>query len=201
MGSALKINDIAEKKKSLGYSENTDYLAYVQVSKKLEYLIGTFTSSLINKMYVISFEEDGLLFMGINLANQFTNSDKFIPLSEIGSISYKSSKLINGRLVFNAEKLIINSKDGKTSEHLMYTMVAIASWIKKDLPNVHARIDSYPSLKESFSAKEESSVVTDTNSAADANMNKLRELKALLDEGVITQSEFDEKKRDILSEL
>jgi hypothetical protein len=69
MGSALKINDIAEKKKSLGYSENTDYLAYVQVSKKLEYLIGTVTSSLINKMYVISFEEDGLLFMGINLAN------------------------------------------------------------------------------------------------------------------------------------
>lgn len=197
MGSALKINDIAEKKKSLGYSENTDYLAYVQVSKKLEYLIGTVTSSLINKMYVISFEEDGLLFMGINLANQFTNSDKFIPLSEIGSISYKSSKLINGRLVFNAEKLIINSKDGKTSEHLMYTMVAIASWIKKDLPNVHAQIDSYPSLKESFSAKEEPSVVADTSSAAD----KLRELKALLDEGVITQSEFDEKKRDILSEL
>lgn len=197
MGSALRINDIAEKKKSLGYSENTDYLAYVQVSKKLEYLIGTVTSSLINKMYVISFEEDGFLFMGINLANQFTNSDKFIPLSEIGSISYKSSKLINGRLVFNAEKLIINSKDGKTSEHLMYTMVAIASWIKKDLPNVHARIDSYPSLKESFSAKEEPSVVADTSSAAD----KLRELKALLDEGVITRSEFDEKKRDILSEL
>lgn len=152
MASALKLEDIAAKKVSLGYSGDTSRLAYVETSNKLEYLIGGW-NALLNKIYVISFEEDGLLFMGINMVNQFTDNDKFIPLSDLGVISYKKSKFINGRLMFNGEKLVINSADGKSTEHIMYTFLAIAKWVKNDLPNVHSAINNYPTLKERMDAK------------------------------------------------
>ncbi|WP_242050967.1 SHOCT domain-containing protein [Weissella confusa] len=194
MASALKLEDIAAKKVSLGYSGDTSRLAYVETSNKLEYLIGGW-NALLNKIYVISFEEDGLLFMGINMVNQFTDNDKFIPLSDLGVISYKKSKFINGRLMFNGEKLVINSADGKSTEHIMYTFLAIAKWVKNDLPNVHAAINNYPTLKERMDAK---NTKPEIKSSSNSNLADLRELKSLLDDGIITQEDFDKKKADIL---
>lgn len=194
MASALKLEDIAAKKVSLGYSGDTSRLAYVETSNKLEYLIGGW-NALLNKIYVISFEEDGLLFMGINMVNQFTDNDKFIPLSDLGVISYKKSKFINGRLMFNGEKLVINSADGKSTEHIMYTFLAIAKWVKNDLPNVHSAINNYPTLKERMDAK---NTQTEIKSSSNSNLADLRELKSLLDDGIITQEDFDKKKADIL---
>ncbi len=194
MASALKLEDIAAKKVSLGYSGDTSRLAYVETSNKLEYLIGGW-NALLNKIYVISFEEDGLLFMGINMVNQFTDNDKFIPLSDLGVISYKKSKFINGRLMFNGEKLVINSADGKSTEHIMYTFLAIAKWVKNDLPNVHAAINNYPTLKERMDAK---NTQPEIKSSSNSNLSDLRELKSLLDDGIITQEDFDKKKADIL---
>lgn len=194
MASALKLEDIAAKKVSLGYSGDTSRLAYVETSNKLEYLIGGW-NALLNKIYVISFEEDGLLFMGINMVNQFTDNDKFIPLSDLGVISYKKSKFINGRLMFNGEKLVINSADGKSTEHIMYTFLAIAKWVKNDLPNVHAAINNYPTLKERMDAK---NTQPEIKSSSNSNLSDLRELKSLLDDGIITQADFDKKKADIL---
>ncbi|MBJ7622913.1 SHOCT domain-containing protein [Weissella confusa] len=196
MASALKLEDIAAKKVSLGYSGDTSRLAYVETSNKLEYLIGGW-NALLNKIYVISFEEDGLLFMGINMVNQFTDNDKFIPLSDLGVISYKKSKFINGRLMFNGEKLVINSADGKSTEHIMYTFLAIAKWVKNDLPNVHAAINNYPTLKERMDAKNANNEFTATTDSND-KFADLRELKSLLDDGIITQEDFDKKKADIL---
>lgn len=194
MASALKLEDIAAKKVSLGYSGDTSRLAYVETSNKLEYLIGGW-NALLNKIYVISFEEDGLLFMGINMVNQFTDNDKFIPLSDLGVISYKKSKFINGRLMFNGEKLVINSADGKLTEHIMYTFLAIAKWVKNDLPNVHAAINNYPTLKERMDAK---NTKPEIKSSSNSNLADLRELKSLLDDGIITQEDFDKKKAGIL---
>lgn len=194
MASALKLEDIAAKKVSLGYSGDTSRLAYVETSNKLEYLIGGW-NALLNKIYVISFEEDGLLFMGINMVNEFTDNDKFIPLSDLGVISYKKSKFINGRLMFNGEKLVINSADGKSTEHIMYTFLAIAKWVKNDLPNVHAAINNYPTLKERMDAK---NTKPEIKSSSNSNLADLRELKSLLDDGIITQEDFDKKKADIL---
>lgn len=194
MASALKLEDIAAKKVSLGYSGDTSRLAYVETSNKLEYLIGGW-NALLNKIYVISFEEDGLLFMGINMVNQFTDNDKFIPLSDLGVISYKKSKFINGRLMFNGEKLVINSADGKSTEHIMYTFLAIAKWVKNDLPNVHAAINNYPTLKERMDAK---NTKPEIKVSSNSNLADLRELKSLLDDGIITQEDFDKKKADIL---
>lgn len=194
MASALKLEDIAAKKVSLGYSGDTSRLAYVETSNKLEYLIGGW-NALLNKIYVISFEEDGLLFMGINMVNQFTDNDKFIPLSDLGVISYKKSKFINGRLLFNGEKLVINSADGKSTEHIMYTFLAIAKWVKNDLPNVHAAINNYPTLKERMDAK---NTKPEIKSSSNSNLADLRELKSLLDDGIITQDDFDRKKAELL---
>lgn len=194
MASALKLEDIAAKKVSLGYSGDTSRLAYVETSNKLEYLIGGW-NALLNKIYVISFEEDGLLFMGINMVNQFTDNDKFIPLSDLGVISYKKSKFINGRLMFNGEKLVINSADGKSTEHIMYTFLAIAKWVKNDLPNVHAAINNYPTLKERMDAK---NTKPEIKVSSNSNLADLRELKSLLDDGIITQDDFDRKKAELL---
>lgn len=194
MASALKLEDIAAKKVSLGYSGDTSRLAYVETSNKLEYLIGGW-NALLNKIYVISFEEDGLLFMGINMVNQFTDNDKLIPLSDLGVISYKKSKFINGRLMFNGEKLVINSADGKSTEHIMYTFLAIAKWVKNDLPNVHSAINNYPTLKERMDAK---NTQPEIKSYSNSNLADLRELKSLLDDGIITQDDFDRKKAELL---
>ncbi|MFL4498501.1 SHOCT domain-containing protein [Weissella sp. MSCH1] len=69
------------------------------------------------------------------------------------------------------------------------------SWIKDDLPNVHAAIDNYPTLKERMDAK---NVQPEIKASSNSNLADLRELKSLLDDGIITQDDFDRKKAELL---
>ncbi|RRG09836.1 MAG: SHOCT domain-containing protein [Lactobacillus sp.] len=192
--SDLNIENIKNKKISLGFPENTDNLAYVETLSSLNWL-SVDLAVLTDKTYIISFEENGLLFMGISKLFHFTGNDKFIPLSEFGAIEFKKQKLFKGRIMMNGMKMSISDFEskGKNADYILYTMLLQASWIKQDLQNVQTVASKYPSLFE----KNQKSAIDLKSSELDTG-EELRKLKTLLDDGIITQEDFDAKKKQLL---
>ena len=187
--------NIANYKEKLGFSRNIDNLALIESISKSEWLLGSTIAALKDKLYVVSFEDNGILFMGVNKLYQFNGDHKFIEFNQFGTVEYKKTKWFNSRLVLNGEKLTITSLDGSRDEFLMYTFIAIIGWVKNDLINVHHKIDSYPSLNEKMTSKKEQTDHIENNFSS---IQELRELKSLLDEDIITEEEFKTKKKQIL---
>ena len=107
MASAFNAADIAAKKQELGYPADTTNVAYIEANHKLEDVIGAF-NAFTGKNFVISFEENGLLFMGLTPLNQFNGTDKFVALSEIGAIAHTDEAVFNGRFVTDSETLVLD---------------------------------------------------------------------------------------------
>lgn len=192
--SDLNIENIIEKKKQLGFSEQTDNLAYIETLSNLNWL-SVDLAVLTDNMYVISFEDNGLLFMGISKFNHFTGHDKFMPLSQFGAINFKKQRIFKGRPMLNGMKLTISNFDGsnKDSEYIAYTFLLGSSWVKDDLENVITIAANYPSLADRVATQ--SAPAMQEISTTD----QLREYKSLLDDEIITQEEFDAKKKELLN--
>lgn len=103
-----------------------------------------------------------------------SNNEKSMPLSSIGSINLKS-KFVYAELeiITSGNKAIIDD-----------VPVAIAQEVKNVIEH----------LKSQDKKEEYSAIKKDTFDLAD----EIRELKDLLDEGILTQDEFDAKKKQLL---
>lgn len=192
--SDLNLDNIIAKKKQLGFSETTDNLAYLETLSNLGWL-SVDLAALTDSMFIASFEDNGILFMGISKFNHFTDHDKFMPFDRFDTVSFKKQRMFKGRMMLNGMKLTISNfdKSGKDSEYIAYTFLALASWIKDDLQNVIKITAEYPKLADRvYENKNESQ-------SKESTTDQLREYKALLDDGIITQDEFDEKKKQLLN--
>lgn len=192
MREVYKAASIAEHKRSLGFSDRVDNLALLEKISTSSTLFGPMASMISkDKYFLSSFEPNGILFMGYNsVSGNFTGNDYLLPISDFSTVTFKKSKLIAGRLLFNAEKMSITDTHGTTSDYIYSFYYAGTDWIKGTKDKVHEIAASYPKLAQ----KSDSSVGTNADSIQD-----LRELKALLDDGILTQEEFDAKKKQILN--
>ncbi|ETA73470.1 SHOCT domain-containing protein [Ligilactobacillus equi] len=192
--SNVTVEDIKAKKKALGYSEDISRIAYVEASTKMNELVLGAYGALFKGLHILSFEDNGILFMGINALNNWNESDFFLPASEIQSISFRKKYIFGLRLFFNAHELVITKK-GETSSarYICYTTMLGKSFLSDSIPNIEKTILSYPKLAE---------VQTNQNSGSfESNLDKLSKLKKLLDSDAITQEEFDEKKKELLKNI
>lgn len=146
MASAFNAADIAAKKQELGYPADTTNVAYIEANHKLEDVIGAF-NAFTGRNFVISFEENGLLFMGLTPLNQFNGTDKFVALSEIGTIAHTDEAVFNGRFVTDSETLVLDSLHGDHTENRLYTTSTLADWVAENVANVNAIIDGYNAAK------------------------------------------------------
>lgn len=191
---ALNLKSIQQHKKQLGYDDNPNNSLLVEKVGLKTFMLGP----LVSKYYVVSFEKDGLLFMGCNVTYNWTNSNFFVPIYKIGNLSLQKAHMINGRLLFNAHKFMLSELDGAESTFIAYDYIVGKSWLKTNIANVKQMISSYPTMEERYQMA--NNATTNTSSEND-ELDQIAKLKKLLDADAITQEEFESKKKEILDRL
>ena len=133
--------------------------------------------ALTNKRFI--FCAEGLNSLLASAIGGQTNVD--INLNDVEKLSQRTVALVSKRL-------IITGKNGISHEFTVYN---IAQWLEK---GQRALNGEYDSLKTS-----DAPANTGTRPAASGNyVNELKQLKELLDAGIITEDEFKIKKRQVL---
>lgn len=188
---ALNLESIQQHKRELGYDDNPHNSLLVKKVGLKSFMLGP----LVSKYYVVSFEKDGLLFMGCNAAYVWTNSNFFIPIYKIGNLSLQKSLLINGRLIFNAHKFILGELDGNESTFIAYDYIVGKGWLKENIANIKKVTSSYPTMEERYKMAKSPTPTSTPNS----NLDQIAQLKRLLDDDAITKEEFEAKKKELLN--
>lgn len=183
--------EIRKHKEELGYDPDPNFTIFVETTGKVSLMLGPITS----KTYAISFEKDGLLFMGHhNITNKWNDSNFFIPLNKIGNLQLTKTRFLNGRLLLNAHKLSINNlEQQKTDVFIAYDYLVGKPWIRAGFENVKKRIAEYPPMAE------RTKIVPDDKGSSAAYIDEIAKLKQLLDSGALTQEEFESKKKQLLN--
>lgn len=195
----MKLATISEMKQKLGYSDDTSTTLYIESISGIKGLLGNY-AALTDKYYIASIEKDGILFMTLNLMRHFTGASHFLSYAEISNVEFKKSKMINGRLMLNGMKMSIFDNNGGAANYICYTMMAGEKWWKQNIADAQSAISAWPPMKERTAAPTQpvSPTAPADNPAFQTVADQIRDMKSLLDEGIITQEEFDAKKKALL---
>lgn len=189
----MKLNKVSTELEKLGYNPDASTSLYIETAGGIANSLLGNLSVLKNKFFIASFQPTGILFIGLNKFDHFNGTSHFTPLSEIGEVSISKVKFINGRLLLNAEKLEIADASGNKSKYICYTFLARQNW-KPNIENVKQFVTKWPSIAER-QATPEIAKQPQTEDATD----QLRKYKSLLDDGVISEEEFNAKKKQLLN--
>ncbi|KRO04093.1 hypothetical protein IV54_GL001611 [Levilactobacillus paucivorans] len=89
-GKALNIKAVNRYRQALGYTSTDNLVVYgYMLNMGMTVLVGV-VGMLANKYYMISFEDDGILFLGIGLSSHFTGENSFINFNDLEKISFKN---------------------------------------------------------------------------------------------------------------
>lgn len=181
----INASTVKKHKLELGYSKNTDNYIMVEKIGIKSFWLGPLSS----KEYIVTFEDDGLLFMGRTAIGTWTDSNYFIPIEELGNIILKKSYFINGRLLFNGYKFnLTRLSDNKEARFICYSNI-----LNDNVSNALKKLSSYPSM-----AKRQELMKVKREQSSTSNLDELAKLKKLLDDEAITQEEYDAKKKQLL---
>ena len=144
---------------------------------------------------------------GCEVQMYFTGAERYVLFktkSEAHKFTAKALELLTGKNAFfrgieKAKKTV-----AAVDEALGIDTVGIASTVVKTAVNTTTPSGKFTKAKtvlkfaNGFIQQKETKQVTETSSA-DENLETLKKLKALLDDGAITQEEFETKKKELLS--
>lgn len=145
---------------------------------------------------------------GCEVQIYFTNAERYVTFdskNEAHKFTAKALELLTGKNAFfrgiDKAKKTVEAVD----EALGIDTIGIASTVVQTAVNVKSPSGKFQKTKAIIKAtangvirKTETKQITE-NSSADDNIKTLKKLKSLLDEGVITQEEFDTKKKELLN--
>lgn len=108
---------ISEYKQEMGFPGKVDNVLYIQNNYMKKMLLIGALATLNNKMMFVSFEEQGILFVGYDLVGHFNGVNTFVPNNEIQEIHLTSGVMQNKlkivtvkeRLNFLAPKLLVGA--------------------------------------------------------------------------------------------
>lgn len=120
---------------------------------------------------------------------QGLKGEKTIPMSEIKSIQVKKAGLTSGFIQFGISGAIENQHGAKAAKYDENSISFSNLNLNKEVEQIKAYIERLI-----VEAKNRQQIVQSTFSSAD----ELLKYKSLLDDGVITQDEFEAKKRQLL---
>lgn len=126
----------------------------------------------------------------INLANHGLKGDKTIPLKNITSVQIKKPGFTNGYIQFGILGGI-ESKGGVFAATQDENTIMFAKKHYEGMMELKEYIDSY--------ICDDSSTTVVNTPAEKSPFEKIKELKELLDMEIITQEEFDVKKKELLN--
>lgn len=123
-------------------------------------------------------------------ANQGLKGTKTIPISEIKSIQVKKSGIVQGYIQFGISGSIENQGGYQSANHDENTVTFLDASCNQIALNIKSYIEDTIVTK----SNSQNTIIQQSYSSAD----ELKKYKELLDDGVITQEEFDAKKKQIL---
>lgn len=131
---------IVAYKSELGYSDNDDNFALAQATTVKGWVIGSF-SALANKMYVVSFEESGILFIEVsNFTYKPKGNNFLVPKDEIINITLRKQYWYGTRAAFNAWNLTIETADDKSISLMTYSYLLGMKWVTENFKNIKERL-------------------------------------------------------------
>lgn len=111
-GNCLNLNNLNAYRRQLGYTSADNICVYGYFfSTGAIVLLGPI-GALTSKYYMISFEKDGILFLGIGMTQHFNGQNSFVNFSDISSIKFTNVGL-NYHLDVKSPKGEIKAKVGK----------------------------------------------------------------------------------------
>lgn len=186
----MKLDTIQQELKKLGYPDDPSTSVYIESVSGIKALLGSY-AALSDRYYIASFQNNGILFIGLNLVRHFNGTHHFVSYEDVGGVVITKTKFINGRLLMNAARLEITDSNSKKATYICWTYVLGESFWKDNIQNVQRVVDAWPAMSE---RKTQPTAAQQSSSVAD----QLRDMKSLLDDGVITQEDFDAKKKELL---
>ncbi|WP_230678530.1 SHOCT domain-containing protein [Lacticaseibacillus zhaodongensis] len=189
----MKIEKISEQLKKYGYPEDPSTTVYLEAINGLKGFLGNY-AAFTDKYYCASFQRNGIFFMGMGTMRRFKGTTQFVDYKDVSDVTVKSAKLINGRMLLNADKMQIFDGNGGKQAYICYTSFVGEPYWKQNIENAMAVVAAWPPMAERIkqpapAAQPEAKSVPD----------QLRDYKKLVDDGVITQDEFDAKKKELLN--
>ncbi|MBW1606203.1 zinc ribbon domain-containing protein [Lactobacillus sp. Sy-1] len=129
----IQVNQITTYKKSMGFSDRTDNIVFAQNYNKKQPL-ALIWDLLVAKSYILSFEKDGILFIGIGASGQLTGKNAYLADLEIKEFDF--------RYGFGKRVLTIRSTRGLIKLTCPLT-IKQNTFQKRNLTNIGELTDQY----------------------------------------------------------
>lgn len=111
-GNALDLNNLNHYRNRLGFMGNDNLCVYGYFFSTAALMALGMLTVFTNKYYIISFEKDGVLVLGVGVTSHFSGQNSFINFSDISSIKLTSVGL-NYHLTIDSPKGAIKAKISK----------------------------------------------------------------------------------------
>lgn len=133
-GNDMKSDRVIAYKRAMGLEPTDDNVVVGQSANMVRMLISTAYAALTQKWFVLSFEKDGILFIGLNNLSRFTGKNIFIPKESISDISYRGGLL---------RKVLSVTVDGRTNKYYLSKVIMVCDFQSKNMENLDDLIDQY----------------------------------------------------------
>ena len=133
-GNDMKTDRVIAYKRAMGIEPTADNVVVAESANMGRMLISTAYAAMTDKWFVLSFEKDGVLFMGINKLSRFNGKNIFIPKESISEMDYKNSVL---RKVFSFKT------DGRKNKYYLSPFLLTCDFQKKNMENLDSFIAQY----------------------------------------------------------
>lgn len=133
-GNDLKIDRVIAYKRAMGIKPTADNVVVAEAANMGKMLISTAYAAITDKWFVLSFEKDGVLFMGINKLSRFNGQNLFIPKASISEMGYRSSVL---RKVFSFKT------DGRKNKYYLSPFLLTCDFQKRNMEKLDSFIAQY----------------------------------------------------------
>jgi len=193
----MKLSKIQAQLQELGYPDDPSTSLYIESVSGIKMLLGSY-AALTDKCYIASVQKNGILFMGFSLMRHFNGTHHFVSYEDIGSVVITKTKFINGRMLLNADRLEITDSNDNKATYICYNFIAGERFWKDNIQNAQRMVDSWPAMSERKAKAAPAPLSAPAQPQTDV-IDMLRGFKKLADEGVITQEDFDAKKKQLLN--
>ncbi|CAI2550114.1 hypothetical protein AKUH3B101J_00410 [Apilactobacillus kunkeei] len=133
-GNDIKSDRIIAYKRAMGIEPTADNVVVAQTANMGRMMISTAFAALTQKWFVLSFEKDGILFIGINNLSKFTGKNIFIPKESISDIGYRGGFL---RKVFSFKT------DGRNNKYYLSTVMLVCDFQGRNMEKLDSFIELY----------------------------------------------------------
>lgn len=133
-GNDIKSDRIIAYKRAMGLESTADNVVAAQTANMGRIMLSPLYASLTQKWFVLSFEKDGILFIGLNTLSHFTGKNMFVPKESITDLEYRTGLL---RKVFSFKL------DGRKMKYYLPITILTADFQHANMAKLDSLVSQY----------------------------------------------------------